>query len=149
MIQKMQNCYITLLKNLWSVDGIWTGKGATLFNDCEWSQDSNDDQEVELDFTKWEFWDKKTDQMLLGTSDPESATYCKNLFPGSGSSTTTTTTTGSYSDGIPRVQVDNVNAFQAVAQNLFDYASSIMETSTTGSEYMVMGTDNFATEATI
>lgn len=133
MIHKMQNCYITLLKNLWSVDGVWTGKGATLFSDCEWSQDSNEDQEVELDFTKWEFFDKITDQLLLGTADPESVTYCWSPLGAAAAAA------GSYEDGVPRVQAGSQNMFAAVAQNLFQYASQYMQTSTTGSSFQVLG----------
>jgi len=81
MIHNMMNCTKTLLKNLWSVEGVWTGNSAKLFEDCEWSQnDSEDDPEVELDFTTWEILEKKSDQLFLGTVDPESVTYCKNIF---------------------------------------------------------------------
>ena len=37
MIHNMMNCTKTLLKNFWSVEGVWTGKSAQLFEDCEWS----------------------------------------------------------------------------------------------------------------
>ena len=81
MIHNMVNCSKTLLKNLWNVEGVWTGNSAKLLEGCEWSQnDSQDDPEVELDFTTWELYEKHTDQLWLGTVDPESATYCKNIF---------------------------------------------------------------------
>lgn len=138
MIQKMQNCWITLLKNFWSVDGVWTGKGAKIFDDCEWAQDSNDDPEVELDFTKWEFFDKITDQMLVGTSDPESAQYCVNLVPG-GVTLATDAATASYLDATPRVRSSNSGFVQQFYQNLFDYAGTVLETKTVGSEKQILG----------
>ncbi len=81
MIHKMVNCTKTFLKNFWNVEGVWTGNSAKLFDGCEWSQDdSENDPEVVLDFTTWELWNKRTDQLLFGTVDPESALYCKNIF---------------------------------------------------------------------
>ena len=81
MIHNMMNCTKTLLKNFWSVEGIWTGKSAQLFEDCEWSQnDSENDPEVDLDFTTFEFLDKIEDYMVFGTIDPDSASYCFNIF---------------------------------------------------------------------
>ena len=73
MIHNMMNCTKTILKNFWNVEGIWTGTSAQIFEDCGWSQDdTEDDPEVELDFVTVDLFTKKTDQMLLGTVDPES-----------------------------------------------------------------------------
>ena len=99
MIHNMQNCKKTLLKNFWSVEGVWTGTSAQLFEDCEWSQDNaaDDDPEVELDFTTYELFSKVQDYMLMGTVDPQSAWYCLSLIP----------TTTSYVNSKHMVQESN------------------------------------------
>ena len=114
------------------------GKGAQLFNDCEWSQDSNTDQEVDIDFTKWDFFDKITDQMWLGTSDPESATYCKSIPAMFG------ITTGGHGTG-PHVQ-ESPHMFVQLYHNMFDYISEYympaeFETTQTG-EVQLMGDED-------
>lgn len=106
------------MNNFWSVDGVWTGKNARLFDNCEWSQNSNTDKEVNLDFTKWEWFKKVTDQMWVGSTDPLSKSFCYSL------TTAATPAAGSYEGEQPRVLGEGDPYLTQVYKNLFHYVQN-------------------------
>ena len=120
MIHKMVNCTKTFLKNFWNVEGVWKGPSSKLFDNCEWSQNtSEDDPEVELDFTTWEIWEKRTDQLIMGTVDPMSVQYCRNIFGNP------LAYEGSYGpEHLVRKSASELSMLEETFQNLFMYVGT-------------------------
>ena len=79
---EFMNCSKVLLKNLWDVTGVWKGKYATWFEECERSQagsTTSDDPQVTATFFQKDYYDAVTERVWLGTVDPEGRVNCYRL----------------------------------------------------------------------
>ena len=80
--QEFMNCSKTLVKNPWSIDGVYKGRYAKYFEECHRSQAgsaSSDDPQVTATFWEKDFIEAKEDKVLVGTVDPTSDHYCENI----------------------------------------------------------------------
>lgn len=71
------NCYKNWIYDICSMDGVWEGRDATLFEKCERSDIDNSD--LIAKFTTWDLLEAKADQIWYGSVDPGSSVHCKCL----------------------------------------------------------------------
>lgn len=79
---EFMNCSKVILKNLWDVTGVWKGKYATWFEECERSQagsSTSEDPQVSATFFQKDYYDAVTERVWLGSVDPESRVHCYKL----------------------------------------------------------------------
>lgn len=79
---EFMNCSKVILKNLWDVKGVWKGKYATWFEECERAQagsSTSDDPQVTATFFQKDYEDAISEKVLLGSVDPESRAHCYKL----------------------------------------------------------------------
>ena len=80
--QEFMNCSKVLLKNFWDTEGVWKGKYAKYFEECERSQagsTTSDDPQVTATLWNKDFFDAVSERVILGSVDPESGSHCKSL----------------------------------------------------------------------
>ena len=76
------NCSKVLVKNLWDIEGVWSGKYAKYIDECTRSQaGSSDSDDPQVTATWWErdFISATSEYVFLGTLDPASARNCWNI----------------------------------------------------------------------
>ena len=86
--QEFMNCDKVIIKNLWDTNGVWRGKYAKIFEECERSQkDSATGEDPQVTATLWEkdldSYPAVVEKIFAGSVDPESTTHCKTIpgFP--------------------------------------------------------------------
>ena len=80
--QEFMNCSKVLMKNFWDTEGVWKGKYAKYFEECERSQagsTTSDDPQVTATLWQKDFWDAISERVILGSVDPESGVHCYKL----------------------------------------------------------------------
>lgn len=75
------DCFKSMISNICDPSSNWTGIDAKIFTKCTQSK------RVQLSLREWVFQQALTNQLIVGTTDPTSVTYCISLF-----GTTTATT---------------------------------------------------------
>jgi len=86
--QEFMNCDKVIIKNLWDTTGVWSGKYAKWFEECERSQkDSATGEDPQVTATLWEHdlerFPAIVEKVLAGSVDPTSAKHCTTIpgFP--------------------------------------------------------------------
>jgi len=76
------NCSKTIVKNLWDIENVWTGKYAKWFEECARSQagkTTSADPQVTATFWEKEFWEAVKEWIWIGTVDPTSVSFCYTI----------------------------------------------------------------------
>ena len=129
--QEFMNCSKVLVSTPWSVEGVWSGKYARWFENCERSQAgsaTSTDPQVTATFWSKDFYDETVDdKVFLGTVDPISNVSCYRL-PG------VPVYSAEHPDG-EMVTAENQFALLAY-KTIFNYLYAFMgNTKTYGNEY--------------
>jgi len=75
----MQQCFKTLIVDMCHWKQPWTGSNSKYFDNCAMSQWKPSEQ-VKIAFTTQNMVKAKTDQMYMGSLNPTSVVFCKNIF---------------------------------------------------------------------
>ena len=79
---KLTDCYKKIIQDICDFSTTWTGFEAKWVDECTWSQDAP------VDLNSWNVLVQKSDEILAGTVNPGSSSYCSAL-PGIGTKTST------------------------------------------------------------